>query len=1129
MATVLGLALKISADASGVQKALTPVQRAFQQLDAEASKVTEAFKQFESASAGASTAQQRFATDLAFLQSALRTGQIDAKQFAEEFALIQKEANATAEAFAEGARITESNKTAEEKRAIALQRLSELLKLGAIDQETFNRATAEASGANKAAAEAAAEAARLQESVDKTRSDQATRAAAIVEANLTREQKAQRDFGVSTRELNALRNAGYLTEQEYSTALRRVAGDYAKATIAADKFGKESASAGKAGTLQFNELSGILSALPGPLGNVAGRMSGLTSAAEGLSRVFSGGLSSGFASIGSSVTGLVNPLTLGIAAVAGFGSAATAVASGLSQLSGRVEELSFAARQAGVDFQSIQVLDEAATRAGVSVEALAAGIQKFGKRLSDAAQGSGDTFKALQELGFSLQEIQQGQNDPTEFAGRVASALEKIPEPARQAQLQIDVLGKGGETLVRAFGELEGSTLAIKRFGGAISDLDRDRLLELDTAFENVQRSVLGFGRELLTPFIGVAQSVADSLAPVVASLGLVFGNVLDAISPVISAMGLLFNVVGQGQSVINNLIALALEPAAAAGRSLAGAFDFLSRGVTEVFTQINDVISSVRGFFGATFLGIEETANKTAAAVTDTAEATEEAAKAAKKAQEELARAIESGGKALDNVISKASEFGQAGFDAAYQFQQALADLQDQANENELNADQYARGVANATAEYEKQIAAIKKVAEETKKAADESAKKAEADKKRIEELLNPNEAATKVQQDIAFVIEKQAAAEKELAAARSAGDKASADSAAARLAQLDGLRTKLEDQSQAIDQGFADGFSSAFEKTSESLSGLVDKAGQFGNVGAEAAMKLRDGIAEAQEQVRDGIISKEVYDREVASQRKIFEERLSQIEDIRQREKEARDAAAKEIFDQQVAANERVTQFIGQHAQAEIAAAEEASARRQQAAFNIEAIEQRIALERQSLEAAREQNDATAARSAVQRIDALKEALSVEQQIADGREKELQKQQELISYQQQFQKEQIATAQQYAQQQQQSQQQYAQQQAKIFEEQQKAAQAEAARQEDRIAKLNTLGSQTIKSQDVRTVEGANLVLQLAANAQDPALIQQRLQTKFLEQIALGIGQAASNYFNKPVAIVGASSYSGR
>jgi len=157
------------------------------------------------------------------------------------------------------------------------------------------------------------------------------------------------------------------------------------------------------------------------------------------------------------------------------------------------------------------------------------------------------------------------------------------------------------------------------------------------------------------------------------------------------------------------------------------------------------------------------------------------------------------------------------------------------------------------------------------------------------------------------------------------------------------------------------------------------------------------------------------------------------------------------------------------------------------------------------------------------VQRIDALREALTVEQQIADGRAAELQKQQDLIASQQQFQQQQLAQAQEYNQQQQKAQEAYAQQQAKVFEEQQKAAAAEAARQEERLAKLNTLGAQTIKTQDVRTVEGANLVLQLAANAQDPALIQQRLQTKLLERINSGIAQAAGNYFNQPVAIVGA------
>jgi hypothetical protein len=444
---------------------------------------------------------------------------------------------------------------------------------------------------------------------------------------------------------------------------------------------------------------------------------------------------------------------------------------------------------------------------------------------------------------------------------------------------------------------------------------------------------------------------------------------------------------------------------------------------------------------------------------------------------------------------------------------------LKEQAKEENYNGEQYARAVANATAEYEKQIKAIEKVADATKKAADEAKKKAEDDKKRIEELLNPNDSAAKVQADISLAIAQQEEAEKKLAAARAAGDKASADAAASRLAQLDQLRTKLEDQSQAISQGFSDGFSAAFNNTAESISGLIDKAGEFGNAGAEAAQKLQEGVALAQQQARDGIIlSSDVYEKEISRQRSIFEERLAQIEQLKRAEQEAKAAA----FQLEVDANQRVNEFIAQRTQAEVAGAEQAAARRQQAAFNIEAIEQRIALERQSLEAAREQNDMNSARAAVQRIELLKDALSVEKDISNGREKQLQTQQQLIESQQQYDKQQQAAVQAYQQQQQQAQQQYAQEQARIFEEQRKAAEAEAKRQEERLRKLNTLGAQSVSVADIRNVESANLVLQLGAAAQDPALIQQRLQTKLLEKIALGIGQASSNYFNQPVAIVG-------
>ena len=987
MATILSLALKVNADASGVVKNLTPAERALENLAKQASKATSAFDVLAKDSQAAADAQAALNEKFNTLAKQLQGG-LNAQAYADQYAALQQEVRNTADAFAEGVRVTEQVRTAEERHGQELAKLDALLQKNAISEETHARAVAKADAA------------------------------------------------------------------------------LLKASTSADKFADETTRAATQG-LKFNELSGILAALPGPLGNIAGRFSGIASASEGLSRVFSGGLKTGLASLGSQLSALASPLNLGIAAFAAFGVAATAITRGLADLEGRVEQLGNTALRLGTDFATIQVLDEAARRSGVAIDALAAGIQKLAVNINEARSGTGKAADAFRDLGITQEELLT--LDPASLAQKTAAALQSIEDPARRAALATETLGKAGLTLLPGFNAIGESEAALKRFAATISSVDRDRISSLGQAFDNVKTSALGLGQNILLPFAGVVEGASNLAADSIGTVNRVAQATGAVLTPVLDTAGKGLSVLGDGLAYVN------------------GVFD---------------------SFFGSTEKAVEKANEFRAEVEVDT------------KALEELTKAIESSNDALNSAIDRAGEFGQAGFDAAYQFQQALADLKEQAKEENYNAEQYARGVANATAEYEKQIKAIEKVADATKKAADEAKKKAEDDKKRIEELLNPNDSATKVQQDIAFVIEQQAEAERQLAAARAAADKASADSAAARLAQLDGLRTKLEDQSQSIEQGFANGFSEAFANTAESLNSLVDKAAEFGNAGAEAAMKLQEGVAAAQEQVRDGIIPKPVYEAEIAEQRQVFEERIAQLEAVRQQEQ----AVAAERFQMEVDANQRVNQFIGQQAQAEIAAAEQAAARRQQAAFNIEAIEQRIALERQSLEAAREQNDLNAARAAVQRIDSLKEALTVEQQIASGREQELQKQQQLLNNQQEFQKQQLAAAKQYQQQQQQAQQAYAQEQARIFEEQRKAAEAEAKRQEERLRKLNTLGQQSISVADVRSVEGANLVLQTAAQAQDPALIQARLQTKLLEQVALGIGQAASNYFNQPVAIVGAA-----
>jgi hypothetical protein len=1152
MATILSLALKVNADASGVVKNLTPAERALENLAKQASKATSVFDEFAKNSEAASAAQATLNDKFAALAEQLKGG-LNAQAYADQYAALQQEVRNTADAFSEAAKVIEQNRTEEEIRAETLARLSELVALGALDEEQYARAVAESSGANAAAAKAEEERLRLLErgrqiteqfltdeerrarqleelnqivaangiaeeaaararfefsglaaqlerdglelrrqlaaereadaakekaaleqiaavekrlaedlaAAQRLRAQETAKAAAIIAAGRT----AQQIFNDAIDEAIDLERKGLLTKKQFDVELERQNAIFNKATAAADGFGKSVKKAAESG-LRFNELSGILAALPGPLGNIAGRFSGIASASEGLNRVFSGGLKTGLASLGSQLSALASPLNIGIASFAAFGAAATAITRGLADLEGRVEQLGNTALRLGTDFATIQVLDEAARRSGGSIDALAAGIQKLAVNINEARSGTGKAADAFRELGISQEQL--ATLDPATLAQQTAAALQQIEDPARRAALATETLGKAGLTLVPVFNAIGESEVALKRFAAAISEVDLDRISSLGSAFDNVKTSLGGLGQSIVLPFAGAVEGASNLFADFIGTVTRLAQAIGTVLTPILDKLGAAFAKFGG------------------------------------VFGAINEYLDS----FGFTSIKAAGNAKEFRAEVeVDT------------KALEELTKAIESGNDALNSAINKAAEFGQAGFDAAYQFQQALADLNEQAKEENYNAEQYARGVANATAEYEKQIKAIEKVADATKKAADEAKKKAEDDKKRIEELLNPNDSAAKVQADISLAIAQQAEAEKKLAAARAAGDKVSADAAASRLAQLDQLRTKLEDQSQAISQGFADGFSAAFNNTAESISGLIDKAGEFGNAGAEAAMKLQEGVALAQEQARDGIIlSSDVYEKEISRQRSIFEERLAQIEQLKRAEQEAKTAA----FQLEVDANQRVNEFIAQRTQAEVAGAEQAAARRQQAAFNIEAIEQRIALERQSLEAAREQNDMNSARAAVQRIDLLKDALAVEQDISNGREKQLQTQQQLIESQQQYENQQQAAVQAYQQQQQQAQQQYAQEQARIFAEQRKAAEAEAKRQEERLRKLNTLGQQSVSVADIRNVESANLVLQLGAAAQDPALIQQRLQTKLLEKIALGIAQAASSYFNQPVAIVG-------
>lgn len=568
MATVIGLGVQFSANANGMTKGLSQVDRQLQNLGKQASAAASLFDSFKGSTAAAGEAQKQVATDIAFLGSALKTGQISAQEYAAELQAVVGSAQTAAAAFAEGARITEQVATAEERRTNELERLGQLLAQGAISEETYARAAAEASGANQEAAAA-----------ETDRAKALARAAQITQANLSPQEK----YDAQVQELAGHLAAGRISQETYNSALNKAATEWAKATIAADKFGTAVDGAGDGGTLKFNELTGVLSALPGPIGNVAGRLSGLSSAGEGLSKVFGGGagLSGGLTNIGASVAGLVNPFTVGLAAVAAFGAGATAAARGLLDLEDRVEKLGNTADKLGVSFEFIQTLEEAGNRSGVSIESVSSAFGKLQKTLAGADEESRAATEALGRLGISFTDLEN--LSPEEQIRLVGEQLQGIEDPAKRTAAAMQIFGKSGADLLPFFANLGPAADDIERLGGSLSAIDRSRIDDFGAGIDALGVASSRLGELLLLPFAGLGEGIAQGSAEFLGGINAIVGPIGDVLQPVLSSVGSALELVGVLLGGVGRVIGEIISPVG----DLAQAFGVVGESFNTAFVDV--------------------------------------------------------------------------------------------------------------------------------------------------------------------------------------------------------------------------------------------------------------------------------------------------------------------------------------------------------------------------------------------------------------------------------------------------------------------------------------------------------------------------------------------------------------
>ncbi len=1139
--------MKVTADASSVPKSLTQAERALQSLSSQVEKSTAVFAPFTERSAAAAAEQERFAERFARLADQLQSKAIGPQEYAAAFSQLTQEAKAASEAFAEGIRIQKQYGDQARVTADEIARAVDLQQRGAIDQQALNAfaierlgldkqaaASAKArsdavSAAEKQQAEAFAEARRLEEQAAaqsvRERAALESQAEAIRQRNLN----AQERFDKEVRAAAALEQAGLLTKQEFNRELNRQADLFAKATIAANRSGQAIQQAGDAGVLKFNELSGILAALPGPIGNVAGRLSGLASAGEGLGRVFAGGLQTGIANIGASVAGLINPFTAGAAAFAALGAGAVAAGRNLIQLEGEVERLGQLADRVGVSFSFIQVLEAAALQTGTSVEQLGGGFTRFLRAVNEARDGTKSAVEAFKNLRISTDAVRDA--NPETLFQQAAQALAQMPDPAQRTATAMALFGKSGAELLPVIGQLGAAAADLERLGGALTDQQRVDIDAFGGAMDRLGVASQGLYRQITANFAGIGTAIANSTAESLGGINRLIRALDDTASDrtflgfqktqarlqadaellkrrneaIQESQRLASNqafadfVASLNQSIdgainLSGEIGKAQEQAAAFGSEGSKAVEALVKSLEDVAAAAEDAGLSQEQLAAAQKNAFADF-SKRIEAIKEEADVRRQAAEDSRRATEQenaaAAKAVESVRAQLAIAIEDSARFGQAGFDAALKYQNAIGELEQQFGKRIINEATLKQNAAAAAAEYQKQVDAFTKIEQLQRNIA-------AADEQRLAQLVAAQRETKQVETDLEFVLRQQKQLVEEIADARERGAVMAADAATARLAQLDQIQAKLEEQEQALEQGFGDGFAMAFEATDKTIDGLIEKATQFGNVGALAAQALEQGVARAQQQASAGILTAETYQKEVERQQDLFNQRL---------------AAAQRVED-------FLASKIDERQKAELEAVKQLEERKKQAAVNIQALEARIQTEQKAIEEARDKGRLKDARAGVERVKQLEQAKRIEQGIVDGRvqanRQQAQQLQQGNTAAQQFQS--LIGRQNEAF-------------LKGFQDAYagaNAALAQSARvaeeQARRMEALTRPTNATVNVADIRTAEGQALVQDVAAQAQDPALIEARLQTRLLNAIASGITGAASNYFNQPVAIVGAA-----
>jgi hypothetical protein len=224
------------------------------------------------------------------------------------------------------------------------------------------------------------------------------------------------------------------------------------------------------------------------------------------------------------------------------------------------DALAKTADKLGVNVEALQELRFAAQLAGVEQNTFDMGLQRFIRRVGEAAKGTGEAKEALETMGIALRDNNGNVRAAEDLLNDVADALKNTEDPAERLRLAFKLFDSEGVALVNVLAkgsdELEKTRQRARDLGIV---LDEDLIRNAENAKDQLDTLSKVVSANLSQALLGLAPLIADAsslLAELASDVGIAFEKTKLFFSGDFKLEGLSLRGVKSDLEDVNNLIA---------------------------------------------------------------------------------------------------------------------------------------------------------------------------------------------------------------------------------------------------------------------------------------------------------------------------------------------------------------------------------------------------------------------------------------------------------------------------------------------------------------------------------------------------------------------------------------------